>query len=284
MPQPLIELGGNDNTPILSLAPANGFVPQTYIPLLRPFMESYKVVSTPPRALWNEGAPPSLDANHSWEDFAKDMLVAYETFGLQDVVAVGHSIGGIMTILAALERPEIFKAIIMLDPVIVPPEACAYMEQQRAQGKPAHNKMAERASKRKRAFASVDDAFDNFHGKSIFADWSDEVLRLYVEHGTQPCGDERCLTWSPEWEAFYFSTYYTQIWEALVKLPALDVPMLFISGGDSDTFTPESARKVAELVTNATHDSVLGYGHMFPQAAPQQTADRIQKWLDSVLV
>ena len=32
------------------------------------------------------------------------------------IIGIGHSLGGILTFLAAYRRPELFKGIIMLDP------------------------------------------------------------------------------------------------------------------------------------------------------------------------
>jgi len=279
MPQTLIELAGDQNAPIISLAPANGFVPETYLPMLKPLMNDYRVVSTPPRALWGDGAPPDITPEHSWYDFSVDMLNTYKQFGLKDVIGIGHSIGGIMTILAAIQRPDLFKALILLDPVIVTHQIANWVKSEKEQGKVAAFPLADLAKKRKNEFDSVDAAFENFHGKSIFKDWSDEVLRLYVEHGTIDCGDKRCLTWSPEWEAFYYSTYYPYVWEELPKLNDLEIPILFMPAGDSDTFVPDNVRQVQELVPDADFEIMEGMGHLFPQAEPQAASEVIQKWL-----
>ncbi len=280
MPQPLIELGGDPSAPIMNIAPANGFVPETYLPLLKSFTDDYRLVSTPPRALWGDGEPPQLTPEHSWASLAEDMVTAYETFELQNVIVIGHSIGAVTTILSAIQAPERFKAIILLDPVVMPQSVCDYMREQRLQGKASHSPMAEGAMRRRRQFRDVEDAFQNFHGKSVFANWSDEVLRLYVEHGTVLVDDGlRYLTWSPYWEAFYFSTYYTEIWDALPKLDDLNLPILFVAGGNSDVFASDTVQQVAELVPKPTYKTIAGHGHLFPQSAPQQTRDIIAEWL-----
>src|SRR5690606_14482371 len=156
MPQPLIELGGEPSAPIMTIAPANGFVPETYLPLLSPFTENYRLVSTPPRALWGDGHPPDLSPEHSWASLADDMLRAYETFDLQNVVAIGHSIGAVTTILAAIQAPERFRAMILLDPVVMPQAICEVMREQRQQGIATHSPMAEGAKRRRRRFQDID--------------------------------------------------------------------------------------------------------------------------------
>ena len=52
MPQPLYDFGGEKDAPPTHIAVANGFPPETYIPLVRPLLEDYHVVSLPPRAMW----------------------------------------------------------------------------------------------------------------------------------------------------------------------------------------------------------------------------------------
>jgi pimeloyl-ACP methyl ester carboxylesterase len=283
MPQTLLELGGEQSKPILSFAPANGFVPQVYLPMLRPLMADYRVVSVPPRALWGDEAAPEPSPSQTWEAIADDLLAAYTQFGLNEIVAIGHSFGGIASLLAALKAPEQFRAIVVLDPTILSRQICEWMRQAIAEGKSAHSPLAEGARRRRNQFESIEDIYQRFKGKSVFADWDDEVLRLYAEYGTLPNPDgSRRLAWPPEWEAFYFSTYYADIWRELPKLRDLAIPMLFIEGGSSDTYVPAVAQEVAEILPNATHISIPGHGHLFPQSAPQPSAKAIQEWLEKI--
>lgn len=280
MPQPLLELGGDSAKPVLSFAPANGFVPQTYLPMLRPLMQDYRVVSLPPRALWGDEAAPEPQPHHSWESIADDLLAAYQSFGLSGFVAIGHSIGGIASALAALKEPRHFKALILLDPTILSREICEWMRQAIASGQAAHSPLAQGAKRRRNEFESVEDVYQRFKGKSIFADWHDEALRLYAEYGTVPKAEGgRRLAWPPEWEAFYFSTYYADIWRELPKLNQLNLPMLIVGGGASDTYVPAVAQEVAQILPNATHASIAGHGHLFPHSAPKEAANLIQNWL-----
>ncbi|MGJ3239311.1 MAG: alpha/beta fold hydrolase [Anaerolineae bacterium] len=279
MPQPILELGGHADNPLINLLPANGFVPETYHPLMASFTDAYRVISTPPRALWGDGAPPVNTLDHSWYNVADDLLNAHKHFDLPPSILIGHSIGGVLAILASCQRPSAVRALILLDPVILPRAACDWMREQRQQGEPLNPQLAERALRRRAQFASIEDAFDHFHGKSIFADWADDTLRLYAEHGTIPCEGGRCLRWSPQWEAFYFSTYYTEIWDELPRLNALDLPILFVAGGASDTFLPDTVQAVREIVPLAEYATLAGGGHLFPHSAPQATAQIIADWL-----
>lgn len=282
MPQPLIRLNEHLTAPTLHIAPANGFVPETYLPMLQALEGHYQAISLPPQALWGDGAPPTAQRGHSWLDLADDLLAALDHYDCPPVIGFGHSIGAVTTLYAAIQAPQRFRALILCDPVVLPPPICDWFRQEQAAGRVAHAPLVDKALSRRTRFPSAQAAFDHFHGRAIFADWSDDVLWLYCQHGTMPCDDqpdERCLRWSSAWEAFYYATYYADIWQELPKLASLDLPMLFIAGGTTDTYIPETAAKVAQMLPDAAHQTLAGYGHLFPQAAPHATATLISDWL-----
>ena len=108
MTQPLIELCGEAGAPLLHMMPANGFPPQTYLPLLRQ-LSQFRSICMPPRALWGDEPPPA--GYRSWNADADDLLSGLEQRELRDIVLVGHSLGGIVSLLALLKAPERFKAL-----------------------------------------------------------------------------------------------------------------------------------------------------------------------------
>ena len=280
MSQPLIELAGECDAPILHLAPANGFPPQTYLPLLRA-ISGYRSVCLPPRALWGDQTPPS--EYRDWSADADDLLAGLDAHDMGDVVAVGHSLGGVISMLALIREPRRFKALIMLDPPILLPDALEMFRSAWDGGLVGLIPLVSGARRRRATFVSREDAFARFRGKRLFADWSDEALWLYVEHGIQPRPDGAGfeLSWSVEWEAHYFSTVYQRIWEDLPKLNGL-APTLLIRGGESDTFVSAAYERARSLGTTVTSCEMAGQGHLFPQAAPGETANVIEDWLRSL--
>ncbi|MEP6985163.1 MAG: hypothetical protein ABI970_06185 [Chloroflexota bacterium] len=113
----------------------------------------------------------------------------------------------------------------------------------------------------------------------LFVDWPDESLQLYVEYGTQSAANGGLeLRWSPEWEAYYFSTGFTRSWEVVPKLRGL-LPILAIGGGTTDTYVPEIAAMLKDELPEATFAEVAGHGHLFPQTAPLPTEALISQWL-----
>lgn len=273
---PLFDFGGAG--PALHLAVANGFPPHTYRPLLAPLTADYRVLSLPPRALWpGVGAPPAQAG--SWRELADDLLAGLRQHNLTDVIAVGHSFGGVASLLAVLAEPRRFRALILLDPTILPPPVADAIRALRQQGDGARLPLVDGALSRRSRFADLDEAFAYWRDKALFSDWPDAALRLYAESMTRPTGSgDLTLTWSPAWEAYYYQSVYTDAWDDLPRLAGL-LPTLVIGGETTTTFTAEARDRARALLPGAAHVTIGGHGHLFPHSAPAETERVIRDWL-----
>ncbi len=281
MPQSLIELTGPCGAPLLNFMPANGFPPRTYLPMLRG-LAGFRAISLPPRALWGDQAAPT--AYCSWRDAADDLLRGLDCFDLRDIVAVGHSLGGVLSMLALIKEPARFRALVMLDPVLLPQATLDRLAQARDAGQIENFPLVQGARRRRQYFDSREHAYNRFREKPLFADWPAESLNLYVEYGLRPREDGAGfeLAWSPAWEAHYFATVYRDIWRDLPALNGL-APTLIIRAEYSDTFPADSYTKAQSLAPQAAFHEMKGQGHLFPQAAPLETARVISDWLDAAV-
>jgi pimeloyl-ACP methyl ester carboxylesterase len=276
---PLVDLGGDG--PPLHIAIANGFPPQTYAPLLHPLTARFHVVCLPPRALWPDAAPPPQFED--WRRLAGDLLDGLRAYGLSNVIAIGHSFGGVASLLAALEEPARFRALGLLDPTILPPEVMQAMDDLVAAGTANDFPLAQGALRRRRRFDSAEAAYAYFRTRPLFANWPDATLRLYAEYGTRPSADGVGveLAWPPEWEAYYFTTLYTRTWEDAPRLRGL-LPLLVVRGQNSDTFFEAAAQRLRGLLPDMTYAEIAGHGHLFPHTAPDETRRILTEWLDTL--
>lgn len=274
--QPLVELGGTGGA-VMHIAVANGFPPQTYTPLLAPLTARYRVVSLPPRPLWTNPPPP--DSVTSWRSLASDMLAGLRKHDLRDVIAVGHSFGAVASMLAVLEEPSRFRALILLDPTFLPPHLLWLIKLSRIFRFEHRQPLVQGALRRRARFATEQEAFDYWRGKPLFRDWSDDVLWLYTRSLTRPAPDGGLeLAWSPQWEARYYKTIFTESWRELPKLRGV-LPVLAIRGTTTNTFLEASARKFRRVLPAAVYAEIEGHGHLFPHSAPDQTRAIMEGWL-----
>jgi pimeloyl-ACP methyl ester carboxylesterase len=273
---PLFEFGGSG--PVINLSLANGFPPQTYQPVFEPLTRQYRVVCLLPRALWQNGALPQ--DMRSWHVLADDLLAGLRAHNLTEVIAVGHSVGAVVSMLAILAEPARFRALIMLDPAIMPPLVLGTIKVLRLLGLSEQFPLVKKARHRRRDFATVEAAYTYFKNKALFANWPDDSVQRYARSVTRPTGNGGGLTlaWSPDWEAQYFKTIYTGAWGAVRQLKGV-LPVLVIRGSATDTFTRPAADFMRRLLPDVTCVEVAGHGHLFPQSAPVQTRQIIAGWL-----
>lgn len=279
MTHPLIELGGTG--PLVHLSPANGFPPATYLPALARLLASHRVVSLPPRAMWPDAGPPP-DGPGTWLTLGEDLLAGIRKHSLPPMIAVGHSFGAVATLLAAVEEPTRFRGLALLDPTILPPPIMDQLREQRSRGEMSFRPLVQGARKRRSRFDSESEAFSYWRDKPLFADWSDEAVRRYTRAMLQPTGEgDFTLAWPAAWEAHYYESFFTESWEVVERLDP-SIPVLIVGGSESDTLLPEASALLLEKLPRALHVTIPGYGHLFPQAAPDQTGRVLEEWVGSV--
>jgi pimeloyl-ACP methyl ester carboxylesterase len=276
MPHPLIDFGGSG--PLVLLLPANGFPPETYLPALEPLLARHRIVSLPPRAMWDDAGPvPS--APGSWLTLADDLLEGMRRHALATALVIGHSFGAVSGLLAAVREPARFSALALLDPTIFPPSLMAELAEQQRAGQAASRSLVQRALTRRDRFASEAEAFAYWREKRLLSDWNDAALWRYTRALLRPSAEGGfTLSWRRDWEAHYYESVYTESWEALGKLdPAL--PLLVVRGETSDTFLPEAAALLQASIPSAVQRTIPGRGHLFPQSAPAETGRILSEWL-----
>ena len=276
---PLDLLGGQASSPTLLLATANGFPPRCYAPLLAPLARDWRLLALPPRATWPESGPPPT-APGNWGSLADDLLAGMAQHGLESAVALGHSMGAVVLLLAALREPQRFRALALLDPAILTEERLQLLRGLRERGEMDQMPLAQGALERKHRFASREAAFTYWRPKPLFADWSDAALWAYTRSMTRPAreGAGLELSWRRDWEAWYYRSVELEPWPALARL-AGQMPTLLLQGAESETFPADSLKRARTLLPSATLVSLPACGHLFPLSHPEETRAALSGWL-----
>jgi pimeloyl-ACP methyl ester carboxylesterase len=272
---PIEDLGGAG--PTLLLTPANGFPPATYVPAFAPLQDRYRLRALPPRALWPGIGPPPDEAGN-WESLADDILRSLDHHQVEPALAIGHSLGAVGLILAAAREPERFLGLALLDATVTTRQEMAAVAALTRSGQEVRSPLIRGAMNRRDRFDSLDEAFDFWRGKPLFADWSDEALQCYTRAVLGPDEGGYTLHWSGAWEAWYYRSYHTTTWDAVDRLPE-DLPLLVIRGGTSELFPAEAAEGFMRASPNARMVTIPDHGHLFPQAAPALTLGVVEPWL-----
>ena len=277
MTPPLIELAGDAGAPVLHLAPANGFPPLSYLPMLRR-LSAFRCLCLPPRALWGDHRPPA--DYRDWGADADDLLAGLAAYDLQDVLAIGHSLGGVVSMLALLKAPARFKALIMLDPPILPPAMLAEVSRAWDTGIIDRMPLVQSARRRRRPSpaaktplsASVRSRSSPIGPPSrsgIMSSMACESARMALASNWSGALIGRRIIFQRSISGF----------GKPCPSCANRRPLLILRGGESDTLTADVFARVQALAPALDSIELAGQGHLFPLASPDETARVIMDWL-----
>jgi pimeloyl-ACP methyl ester carboxylesterase len=269
------------NRPPLHFLHANGYPPTTYQPLLDLLRTQYHVFGMLLRPLWPDAKMKDIQ---NWHPFSDDLLRFLSDRGTDPVIGVGHSIGGIVTLRAALRDPKKFSALILFDPVLFVPCTMTLWNIVRAIG--LGNRLHPRipaALKRRRTFDDLEQVFQSYRTRSVFGYMSDENLRAYIDGITTPgAGGGYELIFSPEWEAHIYRTGLLDfdIWR---DLHTLEVPTLIIRGAETDTFLEKAASLVKRKNLHIRLETLENSTHILPLEHPRKVFSMVHSFLKEVL-
>ncbi len=260
---------------------ANGYPPACYTPLLDLLKSHYHVFGMLLRPLWPDSRREDLQ---DWIPLSNDLL-AFLGNKQQQVIGVGHSIGGIVTLRAALYESDKFLALILIEPVLFPPYFIRAWNLVRFLGLGYQvHPLIQNTLKRRREFDDLNIVFQGYRNRRIFRYLSDAALRIYIQGITKPNPEHGySLAYTPEWEAhIYFSGVWRdmELWHNLNKLK---VPTLIIRGAETDTFWEGSARRMVQTNSAIRVITLDRSTHLVPLEQPKQVFEKLRTFLSEVI-
>jgi pimeloyl-ACP methyl ester carboxylesterase len=259
---------------VLHFAHANGFPPGTYRKVIGELARSYHVVSMSARPLWPNSNPLAL---RDWSVFAEDLRAELGSRGLRGIVGVGHSLGGVTSLLAAADDSGLFSAVVAIDPLILTGFHSLFWGAVKAVGLSGRVGIVRGARRRREFWSGRGEARSSYSSKKIFAGWDPEILDDYVDCGMVdlPQGGVR-LRYPKECEARTFSAAPHNLWP---KLREVSVPTLFVQGEHSDTFLDAARTRVEREVPGSRTTVIPESSHFVPMERPDELGRVIGEYL-----
>ena len=256
---------------------ANGFPPGTYRVLLDELADRFSVASFAARPLW-PGADP--DAVGSWQELAEDLMAELVRREISGAVGVGHSMGGVLHLLAAAEVSGAFRALVLVDPVVFTGIFAWFWGGLKALALGPRLPLVRGARRRRDSFAGFAEVRRSYAGKAVFSTWQPEVLEDYVGAGFRSDGfGGVTLAYPKAWEAKLFEVTPSNVWAAIERI---EIPMLFIRGEESDTFLAAAARRAERVLPSARVVEFEGCSHFVPMERPVEVAEAVIKWVSEI--
>ena len=214
-------------------------------------------------------APP-----YPWQPFAGDLAAIADALYLHGCLGVGHSMGGHSVVAAALLHPNLFSALLLIDPTIFSPE--------RYDDRPFDANFIRR---RRAVFASPEEMWERFHRRPPFVDWHPAVLRDYCRFGLLPSDGRFVLACPPDVEASIYEHSKEPASNLHSAIPSLQLPVVIIRAGVSyrpDVFDLYASPTAPDLAARFPHgrDVLLpDRDHFIPMQSPELVADWIGRLL-----
>ena len=252
----------------------NGFCGGVYWDFLKHFLPDHGLFLHDIAGQGESEIPPRFSGTGALA--ARTLQVIGEQ-GLHDgrpLVGIGHSRGAAMTLKIAADNPGLFKAVVLLDPIILPAPLWWSWRLASVLG---FNSMARSTRRRRSAWPSRDLAYAHLKGRGIFRGWSDAALDDFVDHAMKPQDGQWILRCPLELEAqIYEQPVYP--WAAFRKI---NVPVLFLYGDRSYSFFPWAVRVVRRV--NAKVEIMTAPGqHCFMLEQPEASAAVVRRWLGAL--
>ncbi len=188
---------------------------------------------------WDNSDPP----NYAYSRHAEDIHALTEKLDLHDFVLVGHSMGGMVSIVYASTYPGRARALIVVDSNLV-------MSPERIAGFQA---VADRPA---REYAAQDEFIANYRVRPGGSTAPPEALRHIAQHSGRRFDDGR---WRHKVDRRTYAN--RELIDSLALWNRIRIPSLLMKGGLSTRMTPEAIAEVKTRAPQATVTVVPGADH-----------------------
>ncbi|WP_180081165.1 MULTISPECIES: alpha/beta fold hydrolase [unclassified Acinetobacter] len=260
--------------PLIHFAHANGVPSKVYQKLFDLLSDEYDVIYVPLL-----GPDKRYPIDNHWYSLTQQVIdsIVRQSQG-RKVIGLGHSLGSVLTFQAALQRPELFEQILMIDPpMIMGKEALALHIAKILKLKMVDAMSPAGLSKRRRDhWESREQAAELLRPKGFYKNFDEDCFQAYIDYALmddlERGGVE--LTISRDDEVQIFRTNPSLWWLPQAK-PKIPVQLLIAEQGP---FLPRKFPQMVEKKFGAPFKVISG-SHMFPLEKPDETVEIIKMML-----
>ena len=240
------------------------------------------------RALERFGHDPRYPVTQDWPHLVEQLLAQVEHCDQsrkqgqerRPVWLIGHSLGGYLSLLAALKKPHWVKGVILLDSPVIAGWRSRLLGVSQWAGLDERLSPAAATKTRRTRWLNRDEAWRHFMAKPAFRRWDERMLSDYIDFGIPQvdAGGARQLAFDRQVEYLIYKTLPRTLGARLAH--GLAVPLGFLGGTHS-----KEVRQVGLAVTRrlaGDHLEWLEGGHLFPMERPIETAHALRRMLNEL--
>ena len=168
---------GNPNGRALLLVHATGFHARCWDQVIANLPSEWNIVSVDMRGHGRS----DKQGPYKWSQFGSDLNEVISKLDIKKAIGVGHSMGGYCVTEVAYLSPEVVSDLVLVDPVIRPPEAYD-SDAGELLGSVEDHPIARRRGQ----FESWVEMYDRYKQRSPYNLWRRQVFEDYCRHGVVP--------------------------------------------------------------------------------------------------
>jgi len=263
-------------TPLVLFFHGNSFPASTYQVMLNELRRRGLQVHTLEKIGHNPAYPVTSNWPHLVEEvhaFAQPLVDAHPG----PVVLVGHSLGGMLSLMLAALYPELAHAVVMVDAPAVAGWQANLLHLSKKLSFAAKYSPGAVSKKRRHQWGSLDEVRQHFASKKNFARWHPQALEDYVQHGTQEVKVDgqirRELSFSREIETLIYNTVPHNL-ERLIKRHPLTCPISLVAARHSREMKLAGIEFTKRITKGRI--TVIDGTHLVPMESPVATAAAVE--------
>ncbi|GGI75654.1 alpha/beta fold hydrolase [Legionella impletisoli] len=259
--------------PMIHFAHGNGFPSPCYHQMLTRLSSQFDVC-------YIDRIGHSIDypVTENWHKLVEELIHSVKSNASEPVIAVGHSLGGVLSFRAAIEQPELFQAVVMLDSPIIGRFKSRLLRLSKTLGMIDHMTPAFRTRGRRHFWKTKEDAFNYLRSRELFKHFTDACLEDYIQYGMNKSDKGYSLRFDKTIEYQIYRTIPHMLYQYEGRLT---VPCALIYGSKSNVVDGLDLRNMKKNY-NVTCYEISGT-HMFPMEHPQLTAELIVRAIDELI-
>lgn len=264
--------------PGLHFAHANGFNAYTYRRLLAPLAREAKIYAMDMRGHGFTTLPADPEDHPGWEVYRDDLIRFLDGLDGRKKVLVGHSMGAIASVMAAALRPDLVRALVLIEPVVPTDSQLLAASVLKAMGIWRNvMPLARQTRKRRVLWPAKSHMVAAYAGKGAFKTWDLNFVKDYVEGGAIELETGECrLACDPNWEAQNFLAGPPRL---AAVLPKLKCPVTLMHGTRATTCAAPLAAKLQSLYPLMKVVCIEGATHFLPMEHPERVLEEVRAML-----
>lgn len=262
---------GNPNAPSLLMLHATGLCAWPWKPIARQLARTYRVLAFDQRG---HGDTDASDKGYRFEYAGEDLAAIVEALDLPHPRVIGHSSGGLATIIAANLLPNRFGPVVLVETRVSNDAPTAPTQDL--------NRRAERTRMKRAVWESRPAMYEGYRNRAAFRAWQDEPYRQFIEGGTRLLPDGRAeLKCHPETEATFYGMRDDLPVQNYLRGLSGDWLLLLADYPGCQKIEDPGIRQFRELVAGSAVKPMGKGSHFLPMEYPDEVLTVVAAWFDA---